>query len=170
MNNDNSNKFKLILTGVFGFFILLGLIAFSTYKSNSPTSSNVEINVWGTVDKTVFNDYITQYKQDKNIEFKLTYTYKSLDTIDGDLVEAIATGKAPDAILIPQELEKRYLDKVYMIPFSSVPERTFEDTFIQEADMYIQPNGLFALPFFVDPMVMYWNKDTFSSAGIATPP
>lgn len=162
------DKFKLVLTGVFGFFILLGLIAFSTYKSNNPANSSVEITVWGTVDKTIFNDYLNKFKQDNNTEFKLTYTYKSLDTIDADLVEAIATGKAPDAILIPQTLEKRYLDKVLMI--TSIPTRTFLDTFVQEAELYIQPNGIFALPFFVDPLVMYWNKDTFSSANIALPP
>jgi len=154
--------------GVFAFFIILGLIAFSSYKSSSPTNSNVEISVWGTLDKTIFDNYINKYKQDKSIDFKLTYTYKSLDTIDSQLVEAIATGKAPDAILIPHTLEKRYLDKVYMI--TSIPERTFKDTFIQESDLYIQPTGVFALPFFVDPLVMYWNKDIFSSANIAIPP
>jgi ABC-type glycerol-3-phosphate transport system substrate-binding protein len=166
--NDNSNKFKLVLTGIFAFFILLGVVAFSTFKSNSPTNSKIEINVWGVVDKTVFDNYITKYKQDKNLEFKLAYTYKSLSTIDNELIEAIATDKAPDAILIPHELEKRYLDKVSMI--TSITERVFKDTFVQEAELYIQPTGVFALPFFVDPLVMYWNRDMFSSASIANPP
>ena len=166
--NPNPNKFKYVLMGVFVFFILIGLIAFSTYKSNSTANNNVEINVWGTVDKTVFDNYINKYKQDKNLQFKLTYTYKSLGTIDSQLVEAIATGKAPDAILIPQTLEKRYLDKVYMI--TSITERTFQDTFVQESNLYVQPTGIFALPFFVDPLIMYWNRDMFSSASIAVPP
>jgi ABC-type glycerol-3-phosphate transport system substrate-binding protein len=168
--NDNSNKFKLILMAIFGFFILLGLVAFSTYKAKSPTNSGVEIKVWGTINKTVFDNYIQKFKDSKGVTFKLTYTYKSLDTIDSALVEAIATGKSPDAILIPQELEKRYLDKVYIIPFSTLPERTMQDTFIQEAGLYTQQDGFFALPLFVDPLVMYWNKDSFSSAGIAIPP
>lgn len=168
MYND-SNKFKLILTGVFIFFIILGIVAFSTYRSKNDTSGNVEITVWGTVNKTVFDNYIEKYKQENNSQFNLTYVYKSLDTIDSELVEAIATNKAPDAILIPHTLEKRYLDKVYLI--TSIQSRTFADTFIQEAnDLYVQPNGIFALPFFVDPIVMYWNKDMFSNAGIAFPP
>src|ERR1035437_8139345 len=166
--NPNPNKFKLVLMGVFAFLILLGLIAFSTFKSTSATNSKVDINIWGVIDKTTFDNYITQFKQDNNYEFKLTYTYKSLDTIDGDLIEAIATGKAPDAILIPHTLEKRYLDKVSMI--SSITERNYKDTYVQEAELYLQPNGIFALPFFVDPLVMYWNRDIFSSAGIAAPP
>lgn len=163
-----SNTFKLVLTGVFGFFILLGLIAFSTYRSSSPTANNVEITAWGTIDKSIFDNYIAKFKQDYNIDFRLVYTYKSANTIDAELVEAIATGKSPDVILIPHTLEKRYLDKV--VKMTSIPERTFKDTFIEGAELYVQTDGLFALPFFVDPMIMYWNRDMFSSAGIAKAP
>jgi multiple sugar transport system substrate-binding protein len=166
--SPDTNKFKIILSAVFGFFIILGLLAFSTFKSSSTANTQTEISVWGTVDKTVFDNFISKYKQDQILEFKLKYIEKSADTIDGALVEAIATGQGPDAILIPQELMKRYLDKVSFI--TSIPERTFKDTYIQEAEMYIRPEGIFAIPFFVDPIVMYWNRDTLTSAGIANPP
>ena len=166
--DQSQDKFKLVLTGVFIFFILIGLIAFSTFKSSSPTNTSVNVSVWGTVDKTSFDNYINKYKQDKNLQFQLTYSYKSLDTIDSQLVEAIATGKAPDAILIPHTLEKRYLDKVFML--TSIPTRDFINTYVQEAELYIQPSGIFAIPFFIDPLVMYWNRDMFSNASIALPP
>jgi len=166
---NNSNKFKLVLIGIFVFFIVVGILAFSTYRSSNTGNTTVEIKVWGTIDKTIFDKYIDTYKKSSNNQFSLSYIYKSLDTIDNELVEAIATNNAPDAILIPHTLEKRYLDKVYMI--TSIPTRTFKDTFIQEAnDLYVQSDGIFALPFFVDPLVMYWNEDMFASAGIAMPP
>ncbi len=168
---QGNNKFKTILLAVFGFLFLVGLIAFSTFKagpsSNTPT---VNVSIWGTVDKNIFNNFIALLKTNQNLILKLTYTQKSIDTIDNDILEAIATGKAPDTILIPQELMKRYLDKVNLISYATIPQRTFKDTFIQEAEIYFQPNGIFALPFFVDPLVMYWNRDIFSSAGIANPP
>ncbi len=166
--NQNQDKFKLFLTGGFIFFILLGLVAFSTFKSSSSTNTSVDIKIWGTVNKTDFDNYINKFKQSNNLQFGLTYSYKNIDTIDSQLIEAIATGKAPDAILIPQTLIKRYLNKVYLL--TSIPERTFKDTFVQEAELYIQPNGMFALPFFIDPLVMYWNRDIFTSANIALPP
>ena len=165
---ESNNKFKTILMAVFGFFIIFGLLAFSMYKSSSSTNSQVNISIWGTVDKANFDSFISKYDQDKNLELKLTYTEKDISTIDSDLVEAIATGKGPDVILIPQELMNRYMDKVSFI--TSIPQRTFLDTYIQEAEIYMQPSGMFAVPFFVDPMVMYWNKDIFSSAAIANPP
>lgn len=165
---NNKNTFKIVLTGLFVFFALLGVVAFSTFKASNPTNSNVEISIWGTLDKNIFDSYLTKYKQDMGIELKVVYTYKSLSTIDGQLVEAIATGKAPDVILVPHTLQKRYLDKVVMI--TDIPERTFRDTFAQESQLYIQPNGLFAIPFFIDPLVMYWNRDMFANAGIAKSP
>ncbi len=162
------NKFKLILLAVFGLLIVVGLVVFATYKSSSTTNSNVEVTIWGTIDSTTFNSFIQQYDQDYNASLRLQYTQKSIDTIDGDLVEAIATGKEPDVILVPQDLEERYLDKVYLM--TSIPVRTIQDTFVPESDLYLQASGTFALPFAVDPLVMYWNKDLFGSAAIATPP
>lgn len=169
--NPNKNKFKIVLTSVFGFFILLGMVVFATYKSNnSANTNNVEVSVWGTMNASLFNSFIEKYKQDKNIQFKLSYSQKDISTIDSNILEAIAAGRAPDSILIPQRLMKRYLDKVYLIPYSSLSARTFQDTFVQEADIYTQANGIFALPFFIDPLVMYWNRDILSSAGVANPP
>ena len=166
--DQTPNKFKLILTGVFGFLIIAGIIAFSTFKSSSTTTTNVEIKIWGTIDKKIFDNYVAQYKQDKQVDFQLAYTYVNSSTFDANLIEAIATGKAPDAILVPHTLEKRYLDKVNIIP--SIPTRTFLDTFVQESELYLQSNGVFAIPFFIDPLVMYWNKDIFTNAGVAFPP
>lgn len=168
--NTSDNKFKIILSVVFGSFILIGLLAFSTYKTKNTSNTQTPLTIWGTVDQATFDNFISKYKQDQGSEFNLTYVQKPIATIDSLLVEAIATGKGPDAILIPQELEKRYLDKVYFIPETTLPLRTFQDTYINEASLYEQSGGIFALPFFVDPLVMYWNKDTFASAAIATPP
>lgn len=164
------NKFQIILLSVFGFFIVLGLVAFSTYKSGSSVNTNVPITIWGTLSQTTFSSFINKIKEDKNQDLSINYVQKDVNTIDGQLVEAIATGKAPDVVLFPQELIKRYLDKVSLISYSTIPQRTFLDTYVQEAEMYMTPNGIFAIPFYIDPLVMYWNRDLFSSAGIANPP
>ena len=44
------------------------------------------------------------------------------------------------------------------------------NTFIQQAELYLKTDGSLAVPFIVDPLVMYWNRDSFTNAGIATPP
>jgi len=165
---QENNKFKIILLSVFGLLTIVGLVVFATYRSSGNKTAQVDISVWGTMDKTLFNTFVQQYNQDYAVALKVKYEEKDISTIDAELVEAIAVGSGPDVILIPQDLEKRYLDKVYQM--TSIPVRTVQDTYIQEAELYLQASGTFALPFAVDPMVMYWNKDLFSSAGIANPP
>jgi ABC-type glycerol-3-phosphate transport system substrate-binding protein len=36
--------------------------------------------------------------------------------------------------------------------------------------MFLSPSGVTALPLFVDPLVLYWNRDIFANALIASPP
>jgi maltose-binding protein MalE len=59
----------------------------------------------------LFNTFVQQYNQDYAVALKVKYEEKDISTIDAELVEAIAVGSGPDVILIPQDLEKRYLDK-----------------------------------------------------------
>ncbi len=167
---QSANKFKLILTLVFGVFILIGFLAFATYKSKGSANSNVTVSIWGTMSSLSFNDFISKFSTDTHTDLKLVYTQKDTSQIYSDTLEGIASGHAPDVVLIPQELMKSYSDKIYPIPVSTIPTRTFEDTFVQEASIYERPDGFFGIPFFIDPLVMYWNKDIFFGAGIANPP
>ena len=59
------NKFKLIFTGVFVFFIIAGLLAFSMFRSSNTANSVPTINIWGTVDQTIFNSFISKYNQER---------------------------------------------------------------------------------------------------------
>ena len=63
-------------------------------------------------------------------------------------------------------------DKISPIPFIYYPERDFRDNFADISNLLIdrKNGGLTAFPFLIDPIVMYWNKDLFSSAGISRPP
>ncbi len=67
-------------------------------------------------------------------------------------------------MLLPHE------DKLALIPYSALSQRTFMDTYIQEGQIYLNPSGILAIPFTVDPLVMYWNRDTFNAAGVASYP
>ena len=163
-------SFQKILTVVFGFFILFGLIAFSTYRSQIASENKIQISIWGTVDKDSFSGFVDKFVKDTGSGINYNYVQKNPDTLDGDIIEAVATGKTPDVVLFPQELIKRYLDKVYFIDYSTLSERSYKDTYVQESNLFLTSKGIFALPLFVDPLVMYWNKDMFSSAGVSTPP
>jgi len=168
-------KFQTILLAFFGVMAVVGLIAFSktpTKKSDSAIAEaqgNVEI--WGSFPDSgglskMINDFNDTYKG----SFSISYQYHDPKTFDSDIVEALASGKGPDVLLLPDDLILRHSDKIDMIPYSSVPPGVFSANFIQAAEIYMRDGGLVALPFAIDPIVMYWNRDIFTNASITQPP
>ncbi|MFA5934622.1 MAG: extracellular solute-binding protein [Candidatus Paceibacterota bacterium] len=167
---DNLSNFEKILLVVFGFLAALGLLAFSTYKTNNSGGSDIEVVVWGNLDKMSFDNFISTVMDEQNKKLNIKYVQKNYDTLDNDLLESIASGVAPDTVILSNEFIKKYSDKIYPISYETLPERTFKDTYIQEAELLLRQDGIFGVPFFVDPLIMYWNRDMFASAGIANPP
>ena len=91
-------------------------------------------------------------------------------SFDQTLIEALANGNGPDAIIIPQDSIVHYLDKIEPIPYQSFSQSAFKSAYITKAELFLGGNGVLAVPFSVDPLVMYWNRDLFANAGIAEPP
>jgi ABC-type glycerol-3-phosphate transport system substrate-binding protein len=150
--------------------IAVGVFAFGK-ASNSGEVANVTI--WGTLPDTTVQTFL-QRTETNNIlstaKVKVTYVAKQASTFDQELAEAIASGKGPDAVMISQDAALQYLDKIVQIPYSSFSERDFKDTYVQEAELFLTETGIEALPFTIDPMVMYWNRTMFTNAGLANPP
>lgn len=165
------SKFQIILLSVFTFFIVAGTIAFSMYKGgDNSTVSLPSIEIWGTFSSATFNEYVNSINNGLAKSLSINYIQKTKDNFNTDYVEALARGGGPDAILVTQDILPKNEDKVLTIPFTTLPERTFKDTYVPEAELYISSSGILALPFAIDPMVMYWNREMFNSAGIANYP
>lgn len=166
----NTKLFQYIVIGAFVFFTIVGAILFSTYRSTSSSSASVRISMWGTLPADSFTAFISKYFNESNLKYTVDYVEREAATFDKDLVEALASGTGPDAIILPADLVVRYTNKIYTIPFAVLPELTFKDTFIQQGELYLNSTGTLALPFSVDPLVMYWNRDTFNNFSVTKPP
>lgn len=162
------SKFQLILTGVFAAFIIIGVMAFSLYRGSSKTVSNIV--VWGTMPALAFNDVYSQSALSKDLTVSLNYVEKDPATFDAEFINALANGNGPDVVLLPHEEILQNRDKLFPIPFATLSQRNFDSIFAQEADLFVTPQGIVALPLTIDPLVLYWNRDTFNSASIANPP
>lgn len=162
------NSFQTIVLGIFGFFIIAGLLVIATVKSRGGEEM-VTVTLWGVRPSEEVNGLITYYFA-KNKTVGVSYKEIGEDSIDDELIEALAAGRGPDMVLLPTELLLRYRDKITPIPYANYTERQFRDTFIQEGDLFLMPEGLAALPFSLDPLVMYYNRDMLDEAGIVTPP
>lgn len=164
------SNFRTILTVVFAAFIVIGVITFSLFRGNSGAGQLEQITVWGNFPESIFARYLDSVNSSGDVKVSVNYIEKEDDFFDRDFIEALASGIGPDAILLSQDQILRYKDKLYPIPYASLSERSFKDIFVQEAELYLSSSGVIALPFSIDPLVMYWNRDMFTDALLAQPP
>ena len=169
MDTKTSN-FQIIILGIFGFFVIIGLIIFATSTVSNNSNQLTPIVIWGTFPSASFEKLKTSILDKQKDSLSLTYFEKSPDTFEQVLVEAIANGNGPDAILLSQDFILKDKNKILTVPYANFPLRTFQDSFIDEGSMYLTSDGVLAFPFVVDPMVMYWNKTHFINASVVNPP
>lgn len=162
------SAFQAVVLAIFGVSLVAGLIVLATAK-NKDKGSGVPVVIWGTIAAADFNNAVKDLTQG-NKGLKLTYVEKRPENFDQDLLETLAKGTGPDVILLSQDLILRHGDKMSPISYATMPLRTFKDTFIQEGELFLRPEGALALPFAVDPLVMYWNRDLLTNQGISRPP
>jgi len=164
------NNFRIILTAIFAAFIVIGIIMFSLFRGGAGRGALEQITVWGTVPESTFIKYMEAVNANNKTSISVKYIEKESDSFDSEFIEALARGEGPDAILLPQDQILRHKDKIYPIPYSSLSERNFKDTFIEEGELYLSSAGIVALPLIIDPLVMYWNRDIFTDAILSEPP
>lgn len=163
------SKFKIIVTAIFAICIVLGIGFFAMSKGKS-ASQSASITVWGTIPSEVFDAAYNNSSLKKNKQLTVTYVKKDKSDFDSAFVEALADGVGPDVVILREDSVYKNRNKLFVIPYNSYSERTFKDTFIEEGEMFLGQSGITAIPFIVDPMVMYWNRDMFSNNQIVSPP
>jgi ABC-type glycerol-3-phosphate transport system substrate-binding protein len=164
----NMSQFQIVLLGAFCFFTVVGVIFFATFKGGGSTDIPV-VTLWGTYPQGLIRNFVDT-EAVRATKVKINYVEKDPATLDRDFVEALASGRGPDLVLLPQNLLEKERGKLAQIPFKTFPEREFKDTFIEGGELFLTNTGTYGIPFSVDPLIMYWNRTLFSNAGVAAPP
>ncbi len=166
--DKSSSPFQVILIGVFIFAAVVGVIIFAAF-TNSSNNSVVKAVVWGTEPEADFKNLLETIDPQKKV-MDVTYVQKNVDTYESEFVNALAEGKGPDIVMIDDSKLFSWKAKLQPISFKTLPQRTYTDTFIDSANIFVTADGIYALPFSVDPLMMYWNKTMFNDAAIVSPP
>lgn len=164
------STFQIVVLGIFSALILIGIGVFAAFGGVLGGGNNGPVVIWGTLDKEIMDGVIEAlHGQDKSFD-NVSYVYKDPATYKAELVNAMASGSGPDLFMIEGDDLFSFKDKVLVIPYSIMPQGSFLASFIDEGQLFLNKQGALALPFIVDPLVMYWNRDLFASAGLASPP
>ena len=160
------SKFQIITLFIFGFIGLLGVLAFSGLVDNRTDTSLGKISIWGTLPKEQISNAFTQLEIDKKIDFGVDYKGYGEKEFENALINALASGKGPDAILLSDDLIQHFADKIYTVSFESIPARYIYDTYADAAEIFVTGQGVLGYPLVIDPIVAYYNKDMLATAGI----
>lgn len=161
------SKFQLILLGAFGIFIIIAVLTFALYRGGSSQQSTV--TVWGTFSTEDMSSLLSNTSISQDNSLSINYVEKSPATIESEFTEALAQGVGPDLIILRQDQFWKNKPKLLAIPYSSLSQKTFSDTFVEAGEIYLTADGVYGLPLAVDPMVLYYNRDLLSAAGMAKP-
>src|SRR3989338_8664577 len=161
------SKFQIILLSVFAVSIVLAVAAFSLYRGSG--NENVAMTVWGDISSQDFSLLLNSSAISQDRTFSVSYVEKRAETIETEFTEALAQGIGPDLIILTQDKLWKNKPKFSVIPYTSVSERDFKTTFIEEGELFLDETGVYALPLSIDPLVLYYNRDLLSAAGQARP-
>lgn len=156
---------------VFGVLAVVGMIFFSAAggKTNSVPGVEGNIVVWGTLAEQAVIPVLQGIAEQYN-GFDISYDERNEETYEQDLLEALASGVGPDLFQVDNTSVLRHRSKLFVIPYDNYPARNFESSFVDSADIFRDDGGVLAFPVSVDPLVMYYNQATLTSAFAVNPP
>lgn len=164
--------FQGALFAIFGLAALIGLFVFATYTNKGSDTAVGPVVIWGTLSATSVQNVLAAANQTDQVFKNVSYVQKNPATLANDLATAIATGNSPDLVLASQEELHALAKLITPISFATLPARTFIETFVGGANLLAVPGnaGYYGIPFLVDPIVLFSNRDILASSGIARPP
>ncbi|MDD9868048.1 MAG: extracellular solute-binding protein [Candidatus Campbellbacteria bacterium] len=157
---------QYVLLGIFAA-VAVGFVAFiSLYRGSSDSASGLDLTgftIWGTLPQEhvlpVLNKLIEQDTSYENI----AYFERDPITFIDEFVNAVASGRGPDLVLLSHESIIREYDKLISIPYSYFPQSEYRNSYFEVADVLIAPEGILAIPFATDPIILFYNKETQKS-------
>lgn len=173
---DSQSKktlFQTILLIVFGLAAIIAIAIFAMNKGGSTSAKKGELagslTIWGLLPsepvKAAFDVLQTQYP-----DLRITYVEKNINNLESDLTEALANGEGPDIFAITPEMIMGQRQRLLTIPYTSFPDSMFKQTFVDQANLFMTPEGIVAFPMYINPLVLYINNDILSTNYIVKNP
>jgi len=169
----NLRPFQIVLLAGSAFMFVAAIVAITLYKpdnSTDPKFSN-EIEIWGNLPKNLMAERINVISNEDSRFNQVSYEQYDESVFVNEFINALAESRGPDLVIITHEQLVDLRPKLFPIAYSkNFNLRNYQDLYVEGSEIFARPNGIYALPLAVDPLMMYWNRDIFSSNNIAVPP
>ena len=174
---QNLSRNQIIIIFVVGiivlFFVLLFLGVIPGLKSDSQGfkiggGNETAIAFWGLAgDKEAVQLVIDEYSKIQK-GYKVEYTeFSDEASYEKALLNAMATGQAPDVFMIHNTWLPKHYNKIAPIPATVLNVSQFNQLFPDVAERDFTFNKqIFALPLYIDSLALIYNKNTINAKGI----
>lgn len=162
--------FQIVILAAFGAFAVAGVLIFSFLVSGGNTNAVGPVSLWGTFDSQKVESVLrTIADRDSNFS-EVTYVQKPAATFLAEVAQGLASGTGPDLIIVRSDEARAAAALVEPIPYERLSRERFLSTFVAGASPFLAPVGVLGAPVVADPLVLYWDRDAFATAGIASAP
>lgn len=178
----NPTRTQIIIIGVVVFTVIVLVLIFlgvlPGLKPSQPSSGGIsskgqttEINFWGVEDEGAIKPIIDSYLT-TNPNLRIIYTQFNESNYEKNLVDALASGNAPDIIMFHNTWLSKHYGKILPLPaFSGISITQIRQLFPTVVEQDFTNNGnIYALPMYIDTLAFIYNKNYFDAKGVAIAP
>ncbi len=168
--STQTSPFKMIVFFTFFGFAAIGVVMFAMYQAGGGGEEIGEVTMWGTVPEDQFNVFLSELTFTEELAENVRYSYTPEANFDNRLIEALASGRGPDILLLTNDQIMHHRDRIFATPYEQYDTRQFQDTYIESAESLLLPEGIIGLPVAIDPLVLYWNRTLLANNQYPLPP
>jgi ABC-type glycerol-3-phosphate transport system substrate-binding protein len=171
-SQSKKSMFQTIVLIVCGFAALIAIGFFAINKGSVTKKKDTlsgEVTIWGTYPESVITTTLEIFLRDYP-DLKVTYSTHNSETFEQELIEAMASASGPDIFMVTPEMIMRNRERLFPVPYTSFPDTLFKQTFINQANLFLLPEGVAGFPAFINPLVMYVNNDILTQNYVVEAP
>ena len=170
------NFFQTGIFILFGVFLLVGFSAFGIFSALDRGSSggqavlDIDLVVWGTLPSEFVNPFFTKIVKQSGVNSRIAIEYveKVKEDFEDEYIRALALGQGPDITLLSHDQIFHLSDTFGEIPYENnprtgvyfaYPRGVYEERFLPATEVFQGTQGISAIPFAIDPLVLFYNKN-----------
>jgi ABC-type glycerol-3-phosphate transport system substrate-binding protein len=162
----NLSLFQIGLLASALFIAGAGLVTFILMEGSSDQATSLVI--WTDFESGPTTEYL-QTSSSETAEVSVE-VFDSANFVS-EVISELSLGKSPDILITTSANQAGLGARLKTIPFESLPESQFKQTYISGAqDAFRTNEGYFGIPLAVDPLIIYSNSNLMDAYGITAVP
>ena len=177
------NKVQIIIISFSVIIVIVALLTFA-FKDPPPdvqiSTQSGQLVIWGIDPITAFEPVFKTYEGENRV--RIVYVEKDARAFDKEILEALASQQPPDLVMVPDSWIRNNKDKIAPPKPSIINVDLAKQSVVElAASLLIEEKivagelqkTIWGLPLWLDPLVLFWNKDMFEQTSpepIAKPP